>query len=107
MLWKAAKITISFNNFAMVIFLKILAMARNTQKLKLLKHSDKYVMDFWLLWRKVSFIGKHLIKFRDLKPANVMKKGQLLKLGDFGFAKQIDNKSMVTTSVGTPLYMSL
>lgn len=44
---------------------------------------------------------------RDLKPANVMKKGKTLKLGDFGFAKKMGNKSMVTTCVGTPLYMSL
>lgn len=36
-----------------------------------------------------------------------MKKGNTLKLGDFGFAKQIDQKSMVSTAVGTPLYMSL
>lgn len=37
-----------------------------------------------------------------------MKKGSSLKLGDFGFAKQMENKSqMVATTVGTPLYMSL
>jgi serine/threonine protein kinase len=36
-----------------------------------------------------------------------MKKGKVLKLGDFGFAKAIDKNSMVTTIVGTPLYMSL
>lgn len=36
-----------------------------------------------------------------------MKKQNILKLGDFGFAKQMNNKSMVTTCVGTPLYMSL
>ena len=37
-----------------------------------------------------------------------MKKGHLLKLGDFGFAKQMENKSqMVQTMVGTPLYMSI
>lgn len=37
-----------------------------------------------------------------------MKKGHLLKLGDFGFAKQMENKGqMVATMVGTPLYMSL
>ena len=36
-----------------------------------------------------------------------MKRGKLLKLGDFGFAKKVDKKAMATTSVGTPLYMSL
>ena len=48
------------------------------------------------------------LTLRDLKPANIMKKGQNLKLGDFGFAKQMENKSqMVATMVGTPLYMSI
>ena len=50
---------------------------------------------------------KEGIIHRDLKPANVMKKGKVLKLGDFGFAKQMGPRSMVTTCVGTPLYMSL
>jgi serine/threonine protein kinase len=37
-----------------------------------------------------------------------MIKGQILKIGDFGFAKQSANKkSMLETTVGTPLYMSL
>jgi serine/threonine protein kinase len=37
-----------------------------------------------------------------------MKKGTTLKLGDFGFAKQMQDQSqMVATCVGTPLYMSL
>lgn len=51
---------------------------------------------------------KEGIIHRDLKPANIMKKGKLLKLGDFGFAKQMQSQSqMVATTVGTPLYMSL
>lgn len=36
-----------------------------------------------------------------------MKKSKILKLGDFGFAKKMGKKSMVSTTVGTPLYMSL
>jgi serine/threonine protein kinase len=44
---------------------------------------------------------------RDLKPANVMRQGGMLKLGDFGFARQMGSRSTVSTSVGTPLYMSL
>ena len=37
-----------------------------------------------------------------------MMKGGVLKIGDFGFAKQIKEKAQMThTAVGTPLYMSL
>lgn len=36
-----------------------------------------------------------------------MRKGNVLKIGDFGFAKQMQNKKMMSTVVGTPLYMSL
>jgi serine/threonine protein kinase len=36
-----------------------------------------------------------------------MKKAKILKLGDFGFAKNVEKNSMVSTTVGTPLYMSL
>ena len=52
--------------------------------------------------------------FSDLKPANIMVRGKIYKIGDFGFSKQfrlnatgeIDQLTMKTT-VGTPLYMSL
>lgn len=48
------------------------------------------------------------IVHRDLKPANIMIKDNILKIGDFGFAKKIPNKNFkVKTVVGTPLYMSL
>ena len=51
---------------------------------------------------------KEGIIHRDLKPEKKKKKGNLLKLGDFGFAKQMQSQSqMVATTVGTPLYMSL
>lgn len=45
---------------------------------------------------------------RDLKPANIMIKDNVLKIGDFGFAKKIPNQKFKNkTIVGTPLYMSL
>ena len=44
---------------------------------------------------------------RDLKPANIMIKGNIIKLGDFGFAKKTHvSKIQKQTIVGTPLYMS-
>lgn len=48
------------------------------------------------------------IMHRDLKPANIMIKDNVLKIGDFGFAKKIPNQKFKNkTIVGTPLYMSL
>jgi len=45
---------------------------------------------------------------RDLKPANILINQGTYKLADFGFAKCVSNfsRDMLTTSVGTPLYMS-
>ena len=45
---------------------------------------------------------------RDLKPDNFMIKDNILKIGDFGFAKKIPNMAFKNqTCVGTPLYMSI
>ena len=51
---------------------------------------------------------KYGIIHRDLKPANILIKKDVCKLGDFGFSKIIDDfkGSLLSTLVGTPLYMS-
>ncbi|EJD03221.1 kinase-like protein [Fomitiporia mediterranea MF3/22] len=47
------------------------------------------------------------ILHRDLKPGNVfIGKGGILKLGDFGLSKALDQTSFTDTFVGTPFYMS-
>lgn len=45
---------------------------------------------------------------RDLKPENILMHDNSFKLADFGFGKQIDDfsKKMLTSCVGTPLYMA-
>lgn len=45
---------------------------------------------------------------RDLKPENIMIHDKVFKLGDFGFSKHVSNykNQMLTSLVGTPLYMS-
>lgn len=55
-----------------------------------------------------------LVLCRDLKPANIMRRGKVFKIGDFGFSKQfVIHESGQTealkmkTTVGTPLYMSI
>jgi len=51
---------------------------------------------------------KHGVIHRDLKPENVMISGGIYKLADFGFSRTVDNfrKDLLTSLVGTPLYMS-
>lgn len=49
---------------------------------------------------------KNGIVHRDLKPANILLKNGIIKIADFGFAKQSDNGSFLRTILGTPLYMS-
>ncbi|EAS05834.2 Serine/Threonine kinase domain protein (macronuclear) [Tetrahymena thermophila SB210] len=51
---------------------------------------------------------KNGIIHRDLKPENILIKGNQHKLADFGFARTVDNfqRQMLTSLVGTPLYMS-
>jgi serine/threonine protein kinase len=45
---------------------------------------------------------------RDLKPENILVSGQILKLGDFGLAKFVDNATRTLTfkGAGTPRYMA-
>jgi serine/threonine protein kinase len=48
------------------------------------------------------------ITHRDLKPANILLKNGRCKIGDFGFAKnlQYGENTIMSSIVGTPLYMS-
>lgn len=46
------------------------------------------------------------VKARDLKPANIFQKGDVFKIGDFGFSKQLWEATSISPA-GSPLYMSL
>ena len=57
----------------------------------------------------LEFLHSHHYLHRDIKPANVLlcDNGDIVKLGDFGFATQIDEskpQSLSTAEIGTPYY---
>ncbi len=43
---------------------------------------------------------------RDLKPDNILFKDGVVKLGDFGFCKNIEKTKMTKTMLGSPIYMT-
>lgn len=59
--------------------------------------------------RGLQELARHGIIHRDLKPANILisQNKTIFKITDFGFARMVEKKDYLMTSlVGTPLYMS-
>ena len=54
----------------------------------------------------LAFMQEQGIAHRDLKPENIFLSDSGLKLGDFGNAKALPSSSLLSTLVGSPLYMS-
>lgn len=56
----------------------------------------------------IKFLKEKKIIHRDMKPKNIllMENNKIIKLCDFGFAKQMDSLKRVTTICGSPLYMA-
>jgi NIMA (never in mitosis gene a)-related kinase 1/4/5 len=70
---------------------------------------EEEVFDWFLqIGMALEFIHSKMILHRDIKPSNVfLTKRNLVKLGDFGIAKQMDDTSVFAlTCVGTPYYLS-
>tara|TARA_B100001094_G_C18189482_1_gene806137 strand:+ start:3257 stop:4375 length:1119 start_codon:yes stop_codon:yes gene_type:complete len=71
-----------------------------------------------ITYEKIRFFMKQLINglkyivdknivHRDLKPQNILiTNNNILKICDFGFAKEIKNENMISTMCGSPLYMA-
>ncbi len=44
---------------------------------------------------------------RDLKPDNILIHNNVIKLGDFGFCKPLEDKNdLANTMLGSPIYMA-
>lgn len=55
----------------------------------------------------IKYLYNNNILHRDLKPENILLKGNIVKIADFGFAKEVNNiNNMMMTQCGTPLYMA-
>ncbi len=52
-------------------------------------------------------LSKNNIMHRDLKPDNILMHNGMIKLGDFGFCKSLeDSAEMTNTMLGSPIYMA-
>lgn len=68
------------------------------------KYSKKYLQQ---LSNGLEYLLSKNILHRDLKPQNILLTDEFnIKLTDFGFAKQFDQNSLISTLCGSPMYMA-
>jgi serine/threonine protein kinase len=68
---------------------------------------SKALICFKQLVEAFKILYKNNIMHRDLKPDNVLFHNGVLKLGDFGFCKNLKTADdMASTMLGSPIYMA-
>jgi serine/threonine-protein kinase ULK/ATG1 len=70
---------------------------------------EKYTQFYFSqLANGLKYLDQHAIIHRDIKPRNILltNKRQVLKIADFGFAKQTKEISLYDTICGSPMYMA-
>jgi|JI6StandDraft_1071083.scaffolds.fasta_scaffold66990_1 serine/threonine protein kinase len=79
---------------------KLLKVEGHLSESKALTYFRQLVEAFKILY-------KHNIMHRDLKPDNILFHNGVLKLGDFGFCKNLKTAdNMASTMLGSPIYMA-
>ena len=52
-----------------------------------------------------SIVSEKIIH-RDLKPQNIFFNNSIIKIGDFGFCKPLEDQDLAQTMLGSPIYMA-
>ena len=58
------------------------------------------------LFEGLAYVHQNGFVHRDIKPSNLLLVGGIVKIGDFGFAKRMDQAGLVTGVDGTPKYVA-
>ena len=66
-------------------------------------HTKEYI---YQIISGLEYLYKSNILHRDIKPQNILINNNIIKICDFGFAKNIENNELINTICGSPLYMA-
>ena len=70
--------------------------------------SEQQIFDIYKqIMNGIKYLYDNKIFHRDIKPENILIKDNIIKIADFGFAKEIKNyNNLMDTICGSPLYMA-
>ena len=76
-----------------------------TRYIKTKKNSFDYIYIFQLILG-LKYLYNNCILHRDIKPQNILIDNNVVKICDFGFARDLKNNDLLNTFCGSPLYMA-